>query len=250
MNPQLVLSDELLRLYLDIGSMSPDEASRSRVQNLFSFYKPHLANKAQYQRIGKEMSPELETSLLKSGISSDLSLEDMATKTTLKLILNESRNDFPYVNISGDEKLQLNYTGSFFKEPREKCIAHLKSLFQNAMSIQVYDKYLYVANRPSKDNIELLSNILRLMDDSVCRTLTVYDSKPSIKTELERIAQHCKRTFPTITVRVVSSSTFIEKHDRYLIVNSSSGKVEILLSSGFENLFDNSKDFTYMIRPI
>ena len=105
-------------------------------------------------------------------------------------------------------------------------------------------------NRSINDNEKLLSNILRLMDRSRNQTLSIYDTRKSIKDEVGRIAQKCKKKFPNITVRVISSEDFAEKHDRYMVIKSTTGNVEILLSSGFDNLFEDSKDFTYLIRPI
>lgn len=37
------------------------------------------------------------------------------------------------------------------------------------------------------------------------------------------------------------------KHDRYIDID---GKIEILLSSGFDHLALNDKDFAYVIRPV
>lgn len=250
MKPQLVLSDDLLLLYLEARTKILGQKDHGKLLQLLSFYKSHLTNEAQYTRIGKTLSSELNASLLKSGISPNLSLEELAQKTTLKIILDKEKKEYPYVSIDGSDKLQSCYVGNFWREPREKCIAHLKALCKNATSIFVYDKYLYAENRSINDNERLLSNILRLMDRSRNQTLSIYDTKKSIKDEVGRIVQKCKKEFPNITVRVISSEDFAEKHDRYMVIKSTTGNVEILLSSGFDNLFEDSKDFTYLIRPI
>ena len=39
-------------------------------------------------------------------------------------------------------------------------------------------------------------------------------------------------------------------HDRYMKILSDVGSVEVLLSSGFDHLFDNQKDLTYVVRPV
>ena len=41
------------------------------------------------------------------------------------------------------------------------------------------------------------------------------------------------------------NNNFLNLHDRYLIIDN---KIEIILTSGFDYLFDNSKDFTYIVR--
>lgn len=38
---------------------------------------------------------------------------------------------------------------------------------------------------------------------------------------------------------------FKNLHDRYLIIDN---KIEIILTSGIDNLIDDSKDFTYIVR--
>ena len=85
MNPQLVLSDDLLLLYLDARTKVLEQKDHGKLLQLLSFYKSHLTNEAQYTRIGKTLSLELNASLLKSGISPNLSLEELAQKTTLRI---------------------------------------------------------------------------------------------------------------------------------------------------------------------
>lgn len=250
MKPQLVLSDDLLKLYLDFGANCSEIGDLTRLQKLFSYYKPHLSNEAQYNRIGKEMSKELKATLLKNGISPNFSLEELSQRTSLKIILCEDDCRFPYVKIDGTDKLQLCYTGTFVGEHREKCIDHLRALCKNATSVLLYDKYLYSTDRTEEDNVNLLLKILELLNETQTQTLSVYDTKPSKKMELENIAKKCKKTFPSKTIKIISSSDFHERHDRYMIIKSNIGNVEVLLSSGFDNLFKNTKDFTYLIRLV
>ena len=41
--------------------------------------------------------------------------------------------------------------------------------------------------------------------------------------------------------------TLPEYHDRYLVVDD---KIEIILTSGFDYLIRNEKEFTYIVRPV
>lgn len=144
--PQLVLSDSLLKKYCNL-SCGIQTKFYSEIKNLLSFYKQHVYNVEQYRRIGIPLDDGLKTALARNNNAKSLifegSLENLADYTLLKIILDDEKGDYPYVNINSDtEELKMNLTGCFKKnESRKKCIDHIKRLCKNARTIIIYDKY-------------------------------------------------------------------------------------------------------------
>lgn len=256
MYPQLVLSDAMLKLLLLAKSGKALAGDFERIKTLLAFYKPHAINKQQYERIGHALESNYLTGLMQTPMAPFLkftgSLEDLSLMTTLKLILDDKRRDFPYVNIKGASSIELNYTGTFKGVAKEDCKSHLKALCKNAKQIEIWDRYLYT-NKLSPDEsdskcYELLKKIIDIVDNENVKELIIYDynyDNSDIKKSVDRIktenvCSHLKRD-------PVGAS---EKnyHDRYIKITSDANVLEVLLSSGFDNLFDDDKDFTYVVR--
>lgn len=225
-NYSFVLSDQLQEEYCNFKEGKVYD--RSLIENLLHYYKPSiLTNTSQLKRIGRSMSPQLETTLRKSGFTTQ-SLKDLAQNTVYKIILCTDKDSYPYVNINGD-KIENNLTACFFKrESRLKAIEHITALCRKAKRICVCDKYSFQNN----DNIELLKDILPLKDLTI-----VYDSQYMT---IDLLQKHCEKwTF--------SDRTLSEYHDRYLVIDD---KLEIILTSGFDYLVKTEKEFTYIVRPV
>lgn len=225
-NYSFVLSDQLQEEYCNFKEGKVYD--RSLIENLLHYYKPSiLTNTSQLKRIGRSMSPQLETTLRKSGFTTQ-SLTDLAQNTVYKIILCTDKDSYPYVNINGD-KIENNLTACFFKrESRLKAIEHITALCRKAKRICVCDKYSFQNN----DNIELLKDILPLKDLTI-----VYDSQ---YVTIDLLQKHCEKwTF--------SDRTLSEYHDRYLVIDD---KLEIILTSGFDYLVKTEKEFTYIVRPV
>lgn len=225
-NYSFVLSDQLQEEYCKFKEGK--DYDRSLIENLLHYYKPSiLTNTSQLKRIGRSMSRQLETTLRKSGFTTQ-SLTDLAQNTVYKIILCTDKDSYPYVNINGD-KIENNLTACFFKrESRLKAIEHITALCRKAKRICVCDKYSFQSN----DNIELLKDILPLKDLTI-----VYDSQYMT---IDLLQKHCEKwTF--------SDRTLSEYHDRYLVIDD---KLEIILTSGFDYLVKTEKEFTYIVRPV
>lgn len=225
-NYSFVLSDELQKEYCNFKEGKVYD--RSLIENLLHYYKPAiLTNTSQLKRIGKGISQQLETTLRKSGLTTQ-PLEDLVQNTIYKIILCTDKDYYPYVNINGD-KIENNLTACFFKrESRQKAIEHITALCKKAKNISIYDKYSF----QNGANTELLKSILPLKDLSI-----TYDSQYIVITTLQ---EYCdKWTF--------IDRTLPEYHDRYLVIDD---KIEIILTSGFNYLIKNEKEFTYIVRPV
>ena len=105
---------------------------------------------------------------------------------------------------------------------------HITALCRKAKNISIYDKYSFLNGA----NIELLKSILPLKELSI-----TYDSQ---YINVVALQEYCaKWTF--------IDRTLPEYHDRYLVVDD---KIEIILTSGFDYLIRNEKEFTYIVRPV
>lgn len=249
----VVLSDSLLKLYLNFkkgGTLSGKD--KKRLEQLFAFYKPHLTNKAQYDRINECADQALIAQSASAGIEG-LSVTQLVKKSNLKVILTDDKNQYayPYVNIDGNDPIGMNFTGTFKQRPRSKCIEHLKALCEDAVKVVVYDKYLC---DPQKVRLGSIAQLLSLF--CKCKTIQVevlipmgplYASQHAAATAWwqnnSSSFSHVKASFPQIG----KTNSF---HDRYMRIIYSRRSVEILLSSGFDYLFQNAKDFTYIVTPV
>ncbi|MBV8039706.1 hypothetical protein HF895_09385 [Bacteroides sp. AN502] len=226
----VVFSDELLAQFYQFKENGVYD--EKLVQKLLHYYKPvYLTNLAQLKRIGHQPDRTLEIRLATTGLK-EQTLEELAEKTCYKIILCTDRNDFPYVNINGD-KIENNLSGTFLRsESRMKAIDHLKALCADVKKeCIVYDKYF--SNQ--KENVEVLKKILPK------RKLTIRFEKGSFSALQQSELNACCPSW-TLAEDILSDC-----HDRYLIID---GKMEIVLTSGFQYLTDERKEFTYLVRKV
>jgi hypothetical protein len=262
--PQLVLNNDLLALYVEIKDSGISPENSDRVQKLFSFYKNHAVNEQQYKQIGVKVNDSLSTTLRNTSYNNIFtfqgSLEDLSQLTRLKIILNENRSDFPYVNINKtNELLEVNYSGTFNKCSREKCINHLKAICKSAETVEICDRYLYKDREAAEEecisrSIERVKLVLSLFDKSITQKICFIDfyykrSQDFNNSPFKKVIDALKPEFSNID-RIRHDRDSEKMHDRYIKVKSTTGNLEIILSSGFDNLFSEDKDFTYIVRCV
>jgi len=224
----LVLSDDLLQLFLNFKHGKVDNPNL--VENFLSYYHaPHLTCVNQLKRIGNEDTALFQPLAAQGYISQ--SLDDLVTKTRYKLILNTEKYDYPYVNIDQD-KVEKNFTLTFgIGENRDKAIQLITALCLDAKFILIFDPYFCPRWNNTKNLFQKViphKNITLLHDGH----LTNKDSE-------------IKKINATWTIKRDRKGTFSNAHDRYLLIDN---KIEIILSSGFDNLFSTDKDLTCVIR--
>ena len=226
----LVLSDNLLKEW--IKYKRGEDFSQNAINKILHYSGGNIqVNTSQYQRIGIEISRELNQKLRSAGYTTQ-TLEDLAGKTVYRIILDSERTDFPYVCIK-DDNINPMLGGCFFRNcSREKALSHLRELCRNASEIILYDKYLgHTDNWRSNRDL-----ILSLLPD---KKLTIHYRRDHLSDDL---VEELK------TVRARWSFEAVElptHHDRYLIVD---GDMEIILTSGFYHLRSTAKELTYMLR--
>lgn len=230
MSYAVALSDVLLKeFYAFKSNLSHD---KNTIERLLQNYKSaFLTNVSQLKRVGIEDKP-LFSSLLGSGFTAQ-SIEELSQKTKYKLILHETNDSYPYLNIFSDT-IESNYTTTHYKqENRTKVKEHIKALLQDASHVFIYDSYIKERWNQSK---KLFSELFPKKSLQIFYTENHLDTKQS---ELKRLCTSWNIKKDT------TNTTHRKLHDRYINIDNS---IEIILTSGIDNLFDESSDFTYIVR--
>ena len=227
----IVLSDDLIKLFNDFQKNKISYSEN--VRKLLSMYKPHLTNVSQLDRVSFSKNNPIYTQLA-TKINKDMPLEELTKDSTFKLILNESKSNFPYVSINGDE-IESNYTGTFKKVSRTKAIAHLKALCSNAKHVFIYDKYI--------SQRQVCREVLPLILPN--KNITIFSKDSQIPQDEITVM---KKGFEGWTFKKDTTNPLYNNlHDRYLIIDN---KIEVILTSGFDGLINNDKDFSYIVRKV
>ena len=202
------------------------------IEKFLHYYKPKiLPTREQLDILGDD----LKSKLVSSGyIYGDLS--EALSKTIYKICLSGIRNDFPYVNINGDE-IENNLTGTFKSSSRDKATAHIKALLENARYVVIYDKYM-------RDNFDSFKNFIKQCIPKKRLTLECFGLEQEQKTEIKQICDsYTVKDYPANNASPYQNGF----HDRYILIDR---KVEIILTSGIDYLMNEESDFTYIIRKI
>lgn len=220
--------DDLLQEFIKFKH--GESVNNDTVEKFLHYYKPEiLPTREQLDILGDD----LKSKLVSSGyVYGDLS--KALSKTIYKICLSGAKNDFPYVNINGDE-IENNLTGTFKSSSRNKATAHIKALLENAKYIVIYDKYIH-------DNFDSFKNFTKQCIPKKRLTLECFGLEQEQKTEIKQIYDdYTVKDYPANNTSPYQNGF----HDRYILID---GKVEIILTSGIDYLMNNEKDFTYIIR--
>lgn len=171
-----------------------------------------------------------------SGFSIDKTLEELAKQTKLKVILSKDKSYFPYINIYND-KIENNLSATFKNNiPRDKAKNHLRALCENATNILICDKYI-------KNNFDNFKNFINeCLPNKQINLFFTFGLDNARKSEIKTINNKYlikndrNNNYPTPST-----------HDRYILIDQ---KIEIILTSGIDYLYNTTKDFTYIIRVI
>ncbi len=234
MDYSIVLSDELLKEFYNFKRNLA--FNNNIIDRLLLYYKPpHITNFAQLKRVGIE-DRVLISQLINKGLNRQ-TLEELSDKTIFKVILDKKNSNYPYVNIFQDE-IENNYTATFKRNSRDKAREHIKALLKNANSIFIYDKYL-------SSNDYNWSNCKKFFVDLIPKKpLTIFYKKDHLK---QTFISDIKKIYRNWKIKENKGANYRDLHDRYLVIDN---KMEIILTSGFNYLFDEDKDFTYLIRTL
>lgn len=222
--------DDLLQEFIKFKH--GESVNNDTIEKFLHYYKPKILPTSKQIDI---LGDDLKSKLVSSGhIYDDLS--KALSKTIYKICLSNTKNDFPYVNINGDE-IENNLTGTFKSSSRDKAIAHIKALLENANYIVIYDKFI-------SSNFISFENFIRQCIPKKQLTLECFGLNQYQKTTIKQI--HNSYTIKDYSANNISpyQNGF---HDRYILIDQ---KVEIILTSGIDYLINNENDFTYIIRKL
>lgn len=226
----LVLDDDLFVEYHKFRNGK--ECDTDTIMKLLHFFQnPLVTNYSQYNRTGIEMPQNLKGQLAHHPLKSADILTLSAKGTLHKIILTKTSTGFPYLNITDPKNFECNITASYaINEPRHLALQHLKAMCADAKLIMVCDKYL---NNKSAANTlkEILPRHKLIIEYLEMDKEKVLDPLKSICAEWE----------------FKQNPHMSGYHDRYLIIDS---QLEIILTSGFDNLWDRNIDFSYIVRPV
>jgi len=238
----ILLDDKLYKLWHDFKH-NRQTSDISTLECLLSYCKyPIGTNLGQLERVGITDATLIDT-IARSGVKLRASLEELVSSTRFKIILSQDNSDFPYINIHQDCLFNLYCIQHTAGQNRDKSKQYLKALLLEAKEIYIRDTYFFQNWKDTKHFFDLLPK----------RKLNIWfieDREPPPQSRIKEIKQQYADCW---TVRPTQSGTYgsTKRHDRYLIVTDTQNhKTEIVITSGFSYLFDNTKECTLMIRPI
>ncbi|MCR8713005.1 hypothetical protein [Campylobacter sp. W0066.1] len=236
----MVLEDSLAEELCNFKNKK--ECNIKIIERILYYYKQYVLLRKEYMR--RYYDSETLKSILGQKTSLEYSddLECLSKNTIYKIILSEKQYNFPYVNIFED-KIENNLTASFIKnEDRKRAKEHLKALFLNANHLFVYDKFI---NNNQKRFIEFAKECFPRKKLNIFYPIENGMKFPKIlRTNLENIH---KEWNIVENKDCVINRKYNCLHDRYIIVDK---KIQIILTSGIDNLMKKKKDFTYIIREL
>jgi len=246
---KVVLCDELYSIYkraLFSGISRLSKSEFKMYEKLVSNIELDiLTNFAQIQRCVKEqklpqvISDDLQPSLIISA-NSDVELAVLAQDTFFKLVItcNDTQRAPPFFNLTHSPIRRLYSITCLHNQSRDYLVAQLKVVMRNADKILICDKYFSENTRNNK----------------------FFDLLPSKKLTIEYVQnaprdRYSNANFIDDNIRAASGWTkvqnrdprFQQSHDRYLIVDD---KLEIMLSSGYDYLWNQAKEITCVFREL
>ena len=239
----IAISDGLLKEYFEFQKGNVYEYDTENISKLLKYMMPMTIST--YQKEQLNLSDELVKMFSDGNIirfRDYIDEKEHIQNTKFKIMLTNSSDKFPYINIF-DDKIDVKYSGTFYKnENRDKAQKHIKALLENSNELIIYDDYLKTNWQDVKKFFELLVPKKRL---------NLYFLHNHIGQNIE---SDLKSICPNWQIKKFSQNRFpkiYEKynklHDRYLVIDNN---VEIIFTSGYDYLFDNYKDFTYIINEI
>ena len=230
----IVLDDDLYGQWHNfIRSKNYD---RQIVERLLHLCKPPiLTNVAQLKRLGIDDSA-LKTRLAKDHLISQ-SLEELSEKTLYKMVLSSDKDIFPFVNIFTG-KFNSYYTMTFAPgEDRSRLHSHLRGLFEKTSYVLLHDVYL-------ADQWKSSVSFFKLFPRKKLSFFLSYSTNKKLKIEQIR---EVKSICNSWTIKKDGRDRYGYFHDRYVLLDD---KLEILITSGIDYVFDDSKECTVVFRSL
>jgi len=237
MSGKMVLSNSLLIAYENMAS-NPRTYQKKYKKLMKKLVLPYLTNKRQIVEAKAEGLIDTAYDRLLPQLQNlpnrDYDLATLAVTTSLKVILTEDKNaSLPYVYYKSqflNNELTVLLTPT---ENRRDLIKYLEILTSNATKIIICDNY-FASNWENTCSL-----FLSVLPDSI----------QTIKNSVKMTQSYVETIYSGWTVK--ASASYQGSHDRYLLIDSPEGKVEVMLSSGFGHIWNlNPKEITCVFRQI
>jgi hypothetical protein len=229
----IALNNSLLNEYINFTIFNKKPTNIEKIQYLFKYLQPFKCNVNQYEIFN---DPSLINKIVDNPIMKIVKFQtdiELVNSTKLKLMLvdEDIKESFTTVNIFQDE-IDIRYSATYKSgKSREKAIEHIKTLISDATYINIIDRYL---TSNWNENLKLLKKILP-------------QTKISIFVDSENFSnQSDLKNFCNNWTIKTNNLNFKTTHDRYIKTD----KLEIILTSGFEYIWNTTKDFTYLVKVI
>jgi len=232
----IALSDKLLNEFFNFKKGTGFD--KEIIPYLFKYLQPFSITREQLESLNLDVA--IKSKIMSGGDiispSSATNQNNLINSTLYKIMLTDDKNDYPYVNILSDE-IEINYTATYKSgENRDKVKNHMKKLLSNVSMIIIVDKYL---SPPSNPQWNKIFNLLKYILPNQNVTIKIYYDRENSMRDIKNLLETFNNKW-YIDLKEFDNSI----HDRYIETD----KLKIVLSSGFLNLANTNKDFTYIVK--
>lgn len=236
MDYTLALDDQMLKVFHDFKRGAVGETSTATIQNLLRLYHPpHITSASQLKRVGID-DPSALQQLAGVGLTNQ-NPEELAGRTRYKILLSADQITYPSVSVHGDH-VSSQFVMSFKAgEHRGKAHDWLSALLADALNITVVDGYLC-----DRQTGALKANGRKFFELLPRKSLSIFLSRTHPKTNSD-----IKKICGDWSVKKDTSAAYKNVHDRYLRID---GKMEVVITSGIDYLFDTDKECTLLVRKV
>ena len=239
----LVLEDDLLDEIIAYD-LKLNDCDKVKVSQILKHFKPCITSEWQLENLDfldDEILRKLANTPLINRVEEKLnSFDELVKESILKLMLVTSvdnKKSFKQIAIF-DDGLKTVFSQTYTKKDkkREDIRLHIKDLLSDKRNIKIKDKYFL---KEWSKNSKILEEILP--HNGNLEIFVNLGETNDLNLKLAQEELHKMRKSMKIEIKAYQSSTL---HDRYIIAED----LEIVLSSGFSNLTNYSKDLTYIVR--
>lgn len=229
----IAIDDALLKEFLNYKS--GQQVNTSTVDKILHLYKPpYITNTAQMVRVGctdQTLLSQLQASQLTSQ-----TLEALSDLTCYKIILTDDRQankaHFPYLNIHSPQMVNNYSMSAKVGASRDHIHNYLKGIFKLAKNILIHDPYFEANFSTTNQIFELFNpnNQYNIFFTTVLNTQSI---------------SLLKRKYHNLSFPQNRNNSYDKHHDRYILIDN---RVEIVISSGVDYIFNNSKECLLVVR--
>ncbi|NGH10476.1 hypothetical protein G5643_17435 [Serratia marcescens] len=243
---KIVLDDHLLFIYMK----GTKNKKYKKLMNKYIY--PHATNFKQISDIMKNIEdlPSFRPVLsqMANESHSKYDLETLASETTFKIILTDDESKrFPFVHY--DDAI-VNNRLTFHLSPndnRSNLTNYLQSLCSDAKRITICDNYF-------AHNWEHTCSLFLSILPRKNLIIEYAETMPGTSTDLNSgsiTEAYVHSLCPQWSVGLTTYQKYHNCHDRYLLIESSTSKIEVMISSGFSHIWQpNPKEVTCVFSEI